>query len=76
MIRINKTRRLQCLLWSSVWQYLAMKSNPSICKSFTINYLHIKRYKSDCVDSMKSQKWEDLTFLTLLNRAGNKKCQL
>jgi hypothetical protein len=47
-----------------------------ICKSFTINYLHIKRQKSDCVDSMKSQKWEDLTFLTLLNRAGNKKCQL
>lgn len=53
-----------------------LEIQDSICKSFTIYYLHIKRQKSDCVDSMKSQTWEDLTFLTLLNWAGNKKCQL
>ena len=45
----------------------------SICKSLYIRDLLLKRQKSGDVNSTENEKWEDLTFLTLLNRGWKQK---
>ena len=45
-----------------------MEFNKRIYKCLYINYLCVKRQKSEAVDSMSDKKVEDLTLLTLRNR--------
>ena len=47
----------------------SVKFNVRIFKSPNYNELCVKRQNNDDVDSMDGENDEDLTFLTLLNRA-------
>ena len=46
-----------------------MEFRSSVCKSLNHNELRVNRQKNDDVDSMDGENDEDLTLLTLLNRA-------
>ena len=48
---------------------MSSRSNQGICKSLNHNELRVKRKNNDDVDSMDGENDEDLTLLTLLNRA-------
>ena len=52
-----------------------MEFRNSICISFYINYLRVKRQECEDVDSMSDKKVEDLTLLTLRNHKKHKNVQ-
>ena len=53
--------------WLQGRLYSSRQNNNRICKLFSISHLYIKRWKSECGDSMDCEKDEDLTYISFVN---------
>ena len=51
---------------NDVLRLFLVNYNDCICILFYINYLYVKRHKSEDMDSVSDKNVEDLTLLTLL----------